>query len=269
MPEFGIVKWIGRMPRVCRTWTVGVEFVRNFSLRSFPLFLSVQSIWAYHSLPSLSCSDCLTDYCNRISHLLFCPFASEHTHSHTVTHTCAPDRNERTDMYACERVGPGSPFVILIVDPSSSDFGVLLPAQDNAIGSGDGRFEGRRYFTAKENFAKFLPLAVLTRVDHYAGRPRSGEHSFPFAVCYVRPCAVYVPCLQLATLRVLAKQPILSSQRRSQPRKANASGESEFTVCVYVLWCCASRMCCCLKLEAKKRESKAFGETYCEAADTH
>lgn len=175
------------------------EFFITFSsfFFSLSLFLSVQSIWAYHSLPSLSCSDCLTDYCNRISHSLFRPFASEHTHSHTVRHTCASEKGQ--NMYACERVGPGSPFVILIVDPSSSDFGVLLPAQDNAIGSGDGRFEGRRYFTAKENFAKFLPLAVLTRVDHYAGRPRSGEHSFPFAVCYVRlsVCMCLVCNLQL------------------------------------------------------------------------
>ena len=29
LPEFGVVKWIGRMPQVCRTWTVGVEFVSN------------------------------------------------------------------------------------------------------------------------------------------------------------------------------------------------------------------------------------------------
>ena len=27
--EFGIVRWIGRMPQVCPTWTVGVEFVSN------------------------------------------------------------------------------------------------------------------------------------------------------------------------------------------------------------------------------------------------
>ncbi|RWS31792.1 CAP-GLY domain containing linker-like protein 5, partial [Leptotrombidium deliense] len=45
---------------------------------------------------------------------------------------------------------------------------------DNAIGSGDGRFGGRRYFIAKENFAKFLPLSSLTKVDNYVGRPRSG-----------------------------------------------------------------------------------------------
>lgn len=25
--EFGLVRWIGRMPQVCPTWTVGVEFV--------------------------------------------------------------------------------------------------------------------------------------------------------------------------------------------------------------------------------------------------
>jgi len=26
-PEFGVVKWIGRMPQVTNDWTVGVEFV--------------------------------------------------------------------------------------------------------------------------------------------------------------------------------------------------------------------------------------------------
>lgn len=48
--------------------------------------------------------------------------------------------------------------------------------QDNAIGSGDGTVEGRRYFVAKENFAKFLPISDLTKVDNYAGRPRSGKN---------------------------------------------------------------------------------------------
>ena len=50
----------------------------------------------------------------------------------------------------------------------------MLFSQDNAIGNGDGTVEGRRYFVAKENFAKFLPLSDLTKVDNYAGRPRSG-----------------------------------------------------------------------------------------------
>lgn len=27
VPEFGVVRWIGRMPQVCPAWTVGVEFV--------------------------------------------------------------------------------------------------------------------------------------------------------------------------------------------------------------------------------------------------
>ncbi|KAI1285259.1 hypothetical protein HDE_11907 [Halotydeus destructor] len=70
-PEFGTVKWIGRMPQVSSTWTVGVEF-------------------------------------------------------------------------------------------------------DNAIGNSDGIYRSRRYFQAKENYAKFLPLASLTKVDNYIGRPRSG-----------------------------------------------------------------------------------------------
>ncbi|XP_054164522.1 uncharacterized protein LOC128962193 isoform X2 [Oppia nitens] len=45
---------------------------------------------------------------------------------------------------------------------------------DNCIGSGDGTVDGRRYFVAKDSFAKFLPLSALTKVDNYAGRPRSG-----------------------------------------------------------------------------------------------
>ena len=118
VPEFGVVRWIGRMPQVCRTWTVGVEFVSHLSSI---LFLSLPC--------SRSCSH----------------------------HSATPD---------------------------VSSYNLCVREQDNAIGSGDGRMDGRRYFTAKENFAKFLPLAVLTRVDHYAGRPRSGERSpstsFPF-----------------------------------------------------------------------------------------
>ena len=47
--EFGLVRWIGRMPQVCPTWTVGVEFVSKltsllFSLRStllYPLYLQI------------------------------------------------------------------------------------------------------------------------------------------------------------------------------------------------------------------------------------
>lgn len=59
--------------------------------------------------------------------------------------------------------------------------------QDNAIGSGDGTVEGRRYFVAKENFAKFLPLSDLTKVDNYAGRPRSG-------MCFLKLVPVLKQC---------------------------------------------------------------------------
>lgn len=96
-PEFGVVKWIGRMPQISNDWTVGVEFVSH-------------------------------DQGDKLYRLIDC---------------------------------------------------FSLFAQDNAIGSGDGTVEGRRYFVAKDNFAKFLPLSDLTKVDNYAGRPRSGRKSLP------------------------------------------------------------------------------------------
>ena len=50
----------------------------------------------------------------------------------------------------------------------------MLILKDNCIGNGDGTYDGRRYFVAKENFAKFLPLGSLTKVDNYVGRPSTG-----------------------------------------------------------------------------------------------
>ncbi|KAG9509246.1 hypothetical protein GZH46_02243, partial [Fragariocoptes setiger] len=45
---------------------------------------------------------------------------------------------------------------------------------DNAIGEGDGSLNGRRYFVAKDCFAKFLPLAAVVQVDQTMGRPEPG-----------------------------------------------------------------------------------------------
>lgn len=45
---------------------------------------------------------------------------------------------------------------------------------DNAIGEGDGSLHGRRYFIAKDCFAKFLPLDAVTLVDQHVGRPEPG-----------------------------------------------------------------------------------------------
>jgi len=45
---------------------------------------------------------------------------------------------------------------------------------DNAIGEGDGSLNGRRYFIAKDCFAKFLPLSDIAFVDQHVGRPEPG-----------------------------------------------------------------------------------------------
>lgn len=45
---------------------------------------------------------------------------------------------------------------------------------DNAIGEGDGSLNGRRYFVAKDCFAKFLPLNSVVQVDQHIGRPEPG-----------------------------------------------------------------------------------------------
>lgn len=45
---------------------------------------------------------------------------------------------------------------------------------DNAIGEGDGSLNGRRYFTAKDCFAKFLPLDSVACVEQHVGRPEPG-----------------------------------------------------------------------------------------------
>lgn len=45
---------------------------------------------------------------------------------------------------------------------------------DNAIGEGDGSLNGRRYFIAKDCFAKFLPLNEVAFVDQHVGRPEPG-----------------------------------------------------------------------------------------------
>lgn len=45
---------------------------------------------------------------------------------------------------------------------------------DNAIGEGDGSLNGRRYFIAKDCFAKFLPLDQVSLVDQHVGRPEPG-----------------------------------------------------------------------------------------------
>lgn len=45
---------------------------------------------------------------------------------------------------------------------------------DNAIGEGDGSLNGRRYFIAKDCFAKFLPLNAVALVDQHVGRPEPG-----------------------------------------------------------------------------------------------
>jgi len=45
---------------------------------------------------------------------------------------------------------------------------------DNAIGTGDGNIDGKRYFSAKENYAKFLPLSSVSKIEAFLARPRSG-----------------------------------------------------------------------------------------------
>jgi len=45
---------------------------------------------------------------------------------------------------------------------------------DNPIGEGDGSLNGRRYFVAKDCFAKFLPLNHVALVDQHVGRPEPG-----------------------------------------------------------------------------------------------
>lgn len=45
---------------------------------------------------------------------------------------------------------------------------------DNAIGEGDGSLNGRRYFIAKDCFAKFLALDAIALVDQHVGRPEPG-----------------------------------------------------------------------------------------------
>ena len=35
--------------------------------------------------------------------------------------------------------------------------------------------DGKRYFSAKENYAKFLPLSKVTKIEAYLARPRSGN----------------------------------------------------------------------------------------------
>lgn len=49
--------------------------------------------------------------------------------------------------------------------------GVLF---DNMIGNCDGAHNGVRYFYARENYAMFVPLSVLTKTDNYIGRPETG-----------------------------------------------------------------------------------------------
>jgi hypothetical protein len=43
-PEFGIVKWIGRMPQITNDWTVGVEFVSALTLKQCSLKSNIQLI---------------------------------------------------------------------------------------------------------------------------------------------------------------------------------------------------------------------------------
>lgn len=43
LPEFGIVRWIGRMPQVSPNWTVGVEFVSS-TLHTFISSLSLHPL---------------------------------------------------------------------------------------------------------------------------------------------------------------------------------------------------------------------------------
>lgn len=45
---------------------------------------------------------------------------------------------------------------------------------DNKIGNSDGMYNGTRYFYARENYAMFVPLSVLTKTDNYIGRPETG-----------------------------------------------------------------------------------------------
>lgn len=45
---------------------------------------------------------------------------------------------------------------------------------DNAIGETDGSLNGRRYFIAKDCFAKFLALSEVRIVDEHVGRPEPG-----------------------------------------------------------------------------------------------
>lgn len=39
--------------------------------------------------------------------------------------------------------------------------------QDNPVGSGDGRFAGKRYFFGRHDHALFLPNTNLMRADEY------------------------------------------------------------------------------------------------------
>lgn len=40
--------------------------------------------------------------------------------------------------------------------------------------------DGKRYFSAKENYAKFLPLSSVSKLEAFLARPRSGKLAFFF-----------------------------------------------------------------------------------------
>jgi hypothetical protein len=43
-PEFGVVKWIGRMPQITNDWTVGVEFVSVLTLKQYLVKSNIELI---------------------------------------------------------------------------------------------------------------------------------------------------------------------------------------------------------------------------------
>lgn len=65
-------------------------------------------------------------------------------------------------------------FILLGRVPQISPDWTVGVEFDNAIGEGDGSLHGRRYFIAKDCFAKFLPLNQVTLVEQHVGRPEPG-----------------------------------------------------------------------------------------------
>lgn len=58
--------------------------------------------------------------------------------------------------------------------PDVEDDWIVGVIFDNMIGNCDGAYKGTRYFYARENYAMFVPLSMLTKTDNYIGRPETG-----------------------------------------------------------------------------------------------